>query len=167
MRRVQAVRPVPLVGVLSIALSIAGCSGQAASASPLPSATAAPTDSPSPESAVAATSEPAETAPAGAVTITVNNNGARFHPDEVTMAADAVVFFLVHEGGEDVSALHHNLNIGPELPPGAALVSSPMLEPGDAFVFTVTGLEPGEYRFWCTISEHYSFGMVGTLTVTP
>jgi plastocyanin len=167
MRRVKAGRHVPLVGILGITLSIAGCSGQAASASSSPSATVAPTDSPPPESAVTATSEPAEAAPAGAVTITVNNDGARFHPDEVTMVADAVVFFLVHEGGEDVGALHHNLNIGPELPPGAALVSSPMLEPGDAFVFTVTGLEPGEYRIWCSVSEHYSFGMVGTLTVTP
>jgi plastocyanin len=167
MRRVQAVRHVPLLGILAITLSIAGCGGQAASASSLLSASAAPTDSPSPEPAVQATFEPAEAAPAGAVTITVNNDGVRFHPDAVTVTADTAVFFLVHDGEAGVGALRHNMHIGPELPPGAALVSSPTLDPGGSLVFTVTGLEPGEYQFWCSVMEHHTFGMVGTLTVTP
>ena len=170
MRRVLPVRHVPLVGILGIAL--AACGGQAASQSSLPSATAEPTDSPSPEPAVQATFEPADAAPAGAVTITVKGDGIRFHPDEVTVSADSAVFFLVHAGPSAVGARRHIMHIGPELPPDAALVSSPLLDPAESFVFTVTGLEPGEYRFWCTYSDgnqgtHWARGMVGTLTVTP
>jgi len=167
MRSAQRVRHVPLVGILAITLGTIGCGGQAATQSSLPTPSAAPTDSPSPEPAVQATFEPAEAAPAGAVTVTVNNDGVRFHPAEVTVAADSAVFFLVHDGEAGVGAFRHNLHIGPELPPGAALVSSPTLDPGDSFVFTVTGLEPGEYQFWCSFMEHHTFGMVGTLTVTP
>jgi plastocyanin len=172
MRRVLPVRRVPLVGILGIALAGAACGGQDASQSSLPSATAEPTDSPSPEPAVQATFEPADAAPAGAVTIAVKSDGIRFHPDEVTVSADSAVFFLVYEGESGPGVTLHNLHIGPELPPGAALVSSPLLNPGESFVFTVTGLEPGEYRFWCTYSDgpngsHWARGMVGTLTVTP
>lgn len=167
MRSGQRVRHGPLLGILGIALSIAACGGGAASQSSLPSASVAPTDSPSPEPAVQATFEPADAAPAGAVTVTVNNDGVRFHPDEVTVGADPAVFFLVHDGEAGVGAFRHNLQIGPELPPGPALVSSPTLDPGDRVVFTVTGLEPGEYQFWCSFMEHNNFGMVGTLTVTP
>ena len=126
-----------------------------------------PTASPSVvEPGVQATAEPAEEAPAGAVTITVSHE-ARFHPDEVTVSADAAVFFLVYEGEPIVVAGYHNLHIGLDLPPTPALVSSPMLGAGDALVFTVTGLEPGTYRYWCSVNDHYTFGMVGTLTVTP
>jgi plastocyanin len=172
MRRVLPVRQV--LAILGIALASAACGGQVASQSSLPSASIALTDSPSPEPAVQATFEPADAAPAGAVTIMVNSDTIRFHPDEVTVSADSAVFFLVHAGPSAVGARRHILHIGPELPPGAALVSSPLLDPGESFVFTVTGLEPGEYRFWCTNSDgplasssHYARGMVGTLTVTP
>jgi plastocyanin len=163
-RRVLPVRRLPLVGILGIALASAACGGQDASQSSLPSATAEP--------AVQATFEPADTAPAGAVTISVKSDGIRFDPEEVTVSADSAVFFLVYEGESAAGVTLHNLHIGPELPPGAALVSSPLLNPGESFVFTVTGLEPREYRFWCTYSDgpngsHYARGMVGTLTVTP
>src|SRR5688572_23596864 len=146
---------------LVICLAAAGCAGQAASASPSTAGSAAesPAASSSVEPAVQATAEPAEAAPAGAVTITVNNEGARFHPDEVTVPADAAVFFLVHEGEQMVFVGQHNLHIGLDLPPTPALVSTPMLGAGDALVFTVTGLEPGTYRFWCTVHDHYTFGM--------
>ena len=172
MRRALPVRRVPLAGILGIALAGAACGGQDASQSSLPSATAEPTDSPSPEPAVQATFEPADAAPAGAVTIAVKSDGIRFHPEEVTVSADSAVFFLVYEGESAAGVTRHNLLIGPELPPGAALVSSPLLDPGESFVFTVTGLEAGEYRFWCTYSDgpngsHWARGMVGTLTVTP
>jgi plastocyanin len=88
------------------------------------------------------------------------------------VSADSAVFFLVYEGESGPPGASHNLLIGPDLPPGAALVSSPLLNRGESFVFTVTGLEPGEYRFWCTYSDgpsgsHWARGMVGTLTVTP
>jgi plastocyanin len=33
--------------------------------------------------------------------------------------------------------------------------------------FSVDGLPPGAYLFWCTISDHAQEGMTGTLTVTP
>ena len=172
MRHVPPVRHLPLVGMLGMALAIAACGGQDASRSSLPSAASEPTDSPEPEPAVQATFEPADAAPAGAVTITVKSDGIRFDPEEVTVSADSAVFFLVYEGEGGAGVTLHNLHIGPELPPGAALVSGPLLNPGEAFVFTVTGLEPGEYRFWCTYSDgpngsHWARGMVGTLTVTP
>jgi azurin len=157
--------------MLGIALASAACGGLEASHSSLPSATAEATDSPSPVPAVQATFEPADAAPAGAVTITMKTDKIRFYPDEVTVSADSAVFFLVHEGPSGVGAARHNLLIGPELPPGAALAVSPLLGPGESLVFTVTGLEPREYRFWCTYSgvngSHWARGMVGTLTVTP
>src|SRR5687767_4663662 len=134
MRSGQRVRHGPLLGILAMALGAAGCGGQAASQASVASASAVPTDSPSPEPAVQATFEPADAAPAGAVTIAVNSL-IRFHPEEVTVSADSAVFFLVYEGEDAPGATRHNLNIGPELPPGAALVSSPLLNPGESFVF--------------------------------
>jgi uncharacterized cupredoxin-like copper-binding protein len=37
--------------------------------------------------------------------------------------------------------------------------------PDESVVVTVSGLEPGTYQFWCSYSEHYKYGMHGTLTV--
>ena len=158
----------------SLAIAFTAFSG-ACGSTPTPSASPPGSTQPvepSPKPAVQATFEPADAAPAGAVTITVKSDGIRFDPEEVTVSAAAAVFFLVYEGESAVGVTHHNLLIGPELPPGAALVSSPLLHPGESLVFTVTGLEPGEYRYWCTYSDgpngsHWARGMVGTLTVMP
>jgi plastocyanin len=110
--------------------------------------------------------EPAEEAPPDAVTIVVNSADVVFHPDEVTVSSEAAVFFVVHEGPADAAIVDHNIQIG-QAAPGPALVIGPTLAPGESSLLTVTGLEPGTYEFWCTVSGHYGYGMVGTLTVTP
>ncbi len=51
------------------------------------------------------------------------------------------------------------------------LARSPTLLANEAATFTVAGLTPGTYTFWCSVQHeggsHASDGMVGTLTVTP
>ena len=34
-------------------------------------------------------------------------------------------------------------------------------------MFTVEGLEAGDYVIWCEVPDHAEMGMVGSLTVTP
>jgi plastocyanin len=60
--------------------------------------------------------------------------------------------------------------IGPSI--GQALASSEDVNRNESVIFTVNGVTPGTYTFWCSIvapggATHASFGMVGTLTITP
>ena len=51
------------------------------------------------------------------------------------------------------------------------LAVSPTLAANEAVTFTVEGLMPGTYTYWCTVPSpdgaqpHAQYGMVGTLTV--
>ena len=52
------------------------------------------------------------------------------------------------------------------------LASAPHILPNKAAIFSVDGLTPGSYVFWCSVSApngstHAAFGMKGTLTITP
>jgi plastocyanin len=118
---------------------------------------------------LAATAEEATEAPEGAIEILLTF-GPKFEPEEVSAPAGTIVFFLQNDQGDGPPAIH-NLLLGTSMddPP---LAASPTLATGEAVVFTVEGVEPGTYLYWCTLpspdgSPHSAAGMVGTLTVTP
>lgn len=149
-----------------MALLLLGACGtqpaESTSQSPTATASAAESTTPTPLPTLTATTAEASEAPPGAITIEMLF-GPKFDPKEATAKAGTVVFFLHNPdpgGGES-----HNFNIGPEL--HKPLAMSPILRLGQAVVFTVEGLEPGTYTYWCTFNGHEAFGMVGTLTVTP
>lgn len=118
---------------------------------------------------LAATAEEADEAPAGAIEILLTF-GPKFEPEEVSAPAGTIVFFLRNDQGDGPPAIHNFLlGTSIEEPP---LAASPTLATGQAVVFTVDGVEPGTYVYWCTLpspdgSPHSAAGMVGTLTVTP
>ncbi len=92
-----------------------------------------------------------------------------YEPDELTAKAGTVAFFLANVP-EPWAGPDHDFLIGPSI--GKVLVASPSVDRNDALVFTVEGLTPGSYVFWCSIVapdgvSHASRGMVGTLTITP
>ncbi len=85
----------------------------------------------------------------------------RFVPDSLTVASgqDAVFFLTNHSHGV------HTFTLGPSrtAPP---LAGSTGVLLGHSALFSVHGLKPGAYVFWCTVDDHANEGMVGTLTVT-
>ena len=144
-----------LVGILLVS----GC----ATGTPQPSVAAATSVQPSPsaEQTPSATTEETDTAPPGAIDIQLGP-GPKFEPRHVTAKAGTAVFFLHNVPG---AIGPHNFLIGSERP--HLVVASPTLLSGDSVVFTVSGLEPGTYTYWCGIEGHADAGMVGELTVTP
>lgn len=106
--------------------------------------------------------------------------GPRFQPDNVTAKAGTVVFFL--ENVPSATLLpDHNMRIGPacvsfypdgSVRTGHVLAGTPDIGPKEMATFTVNGLTPGTYVFWCSVEagdagNHASNGMVGILTITP
>jgi plastocyanin len=121
---------------------------------------------------VTGTTETVDQAPAGALEVQVSAVTVKFHPDELTAPAGTIVIFIHNETTNTVGESPHNMMIGVDLPPTPALVGSSLVQPGESATFTVVGLEPGTYRFWCSYASqdygsHHAAGMVGTLTVTP
>jgi plastocyanin len=102
----------------------------------------------------------ADTAPPGAVTITID--GLKFLPDELTVKAGTVVFFLDTTAG----LYPHNMLIGAGPAEGPPLATSQTLSETQSAIFTVHDLPPGTYTFWCSLRDHVLAGMKGTLTVT-
>jgi len=93
----------------------------------------------------------------------------RFKPENVTVAGGTATFFLTSVALTGTFGPFHDMIIGPEI--GTPIATSRSVQPGTSAVFTVEGLKPGTYRFWCNTNTghglHYKLGMVGTLTVTP
>jgi plastocyanin len=55
---------------------------------------------------------------------------------------------------------------------GQALAATPHVAANQTVAFTVNGLAPGTYVFWCSVEQpaggnHAANGMLGTLTITP
>ena len=139
------------------------------SAKPTPSAKPSPSATPIPT--LASTTELAAEAPAGATSIemTPDADKPRFKPDAVTVKAGTATFFLTSLALTGTFGPFHDMIIGPEI--GTPLATSRSVQPGTSAVFTVEGLPPGTYQFWCNTNTghglHFKLGMVGTLTVTP
>lgn len=93
-----------------------------------------------------------------------------YAPSEVTVRTDSATLFLVNmqteaDLNEAVRAadLQHDLTIvGSD---GLPLARSDRLALGERGTFTVEGLSPGSYEFYCTLRGHASQGMKGTLNV--
>ena len=110
------------------------------------------------------TTEPADEPPVGAIVL-VAGPGSKFTPDDIETTADETLTLFIDMSAAGVNYFH-NFNIGPDLPPAPALATTTAIfEPGESVVVTVNGLAPGTYQFWCSINEHYKYGMHGTLTV--
>ena len=146
--------------MLVLAWIIAGCSATGtASDGPSPSAQASlATANLSPLAGPVSTTVPASVAPAGAVIVQLAGPPPRFEPADLTTKPGDLVYYLDND-----SLGTHTLAIGPSI--GEILAVSGNVESGRAAVFTVRGLQTGQYVTWCTIGDHTALGMVGTLTV--
>ncbi|MDO8485522.1 MAG: cupredoxin domain-containing protein [Candidatus Limnocylindrales bacterium] len=102
-------------------------------------------------------------APPGAISIKMAWEAPRFAPDQVTAKAGTVVFFI--QMSPRGSLADHNMAFGPKI--YKVLARSSFVRAYKSAVFTVEGLTPGTYTFWCEVSGHAANGMVGTLTTTP
>ncbi|MGH2407228.1 MAG: cupredoxin domain-containing protein [Candidatus Limnocylindrales bacterium] len=110
--------------------------------------------------------------------LTAGENNPRFVPDTVTAKAGTVVFFLQNVPG--ANAPDHQMTISPAnitflsdgSTTGQVLAATRAIHPNEKAAFTVAGLTPGSYLFWCSIAlpdggNHAANGMTGTLTITP
>ena len=61
----------------------------------------------------------------------------------------------------NTSLAAHNIAIGAKVN-GSIFALSDNVEVGNTAVFTVRGLTPGTYAYWCTIDNHAADGMIGT-----
>ena len=154
-------------GLVSAAIAtvvlVAGCSAapsptesvtESSSAAASPTAPASVSATPVLDS----TTEDADEAPTGSILVEMTGPPPRFVPDALTAAAGDVVFFL-----DNLSPGIHNLAIGRSVDEPLAVSSS--VRVNHSAVFTVHGLDAGDYVIWCTVDNHLAEGMVGTLTV--
>jgi uncharacterized cupredoxin-like copper-binding protein len=103
-------------------------------------------------------------APPGSVRVDLTVKPFRFMPDQLTVPAGDVVFFLVNATPEG-SPGTHALSIGTASREEVAAASG-SVAPGESASFTVMGLKSGDkFIIWCPIEPHAAQGMVGTLTV--
>jgi uncharacterized cupredoxin-like copper-binding protein len=109
------------------------------------------------------TTEPVDEAPPGSIRVEMAGPPPRFLTPELVATAGDVVFHLVNTGVVGDPRGDHVMVIGPEVL--EQNVKSDRVKSGDSAAFTVKDLPAGEYAFWCTLNNHYSEGMVGTLTV--
>lgn len=165
--------------------AVVGCSGAPPPPTPtgtlLPAVTSSPTPAPAPPATAAPTaastatptlaptpSPPAATPDTGPTVIAMTQSQGDpplgFFPSVIRVDSGTAVFDL-----RNSTEGPHNMVIGVvgAQPGGEALATSATLQSATSFLFTVDGLAAGTYPFWCSIDEHYNFGMVGQLTVTP
>jgi plastocyanin len=158
----------PLALVLLAALTACASGGTEGTAVTAPTTTEESASSePSAAPTLSTTFVEQSRAPEGAIEILMLF--PKFEPKVASAEAGTVAFFLKNERG-DVRPLLHNFLLGTAIdaPP---LAVSPILASETSGTFTVHGLEPGTYTYWCTVpsgdgTPHYQLGMVGTLTVT-
>jgi plastocyanin len=98
--------------------------------------------------------------PPDAIRVDMTGPPPRFAPTELSVSGASATFYLVNMAtGVDP----HSFAIG-----GTnyrSIVSTGPIERGHSMVFTVQDLPPGQYIFWCTISDHAALGMRGTIEV--
>ena len=153
--------------------SCGGDDGGGSTTTALPTTTEAPVvDTASPTTSAPANTtttlldtitEVASDAPPGSVQVELSGPPPHFRPTELTAPPGDTVFFLVNTGDPEHPLASHTLAIG--LKQGYAIAKSDTVQPGTSASYTVHGLEPGEYVIWCSILNHASYGMKGTLTV--
>ena len=125
---------------------------------PSPTPSSPPTAAPTP-SAVTSNTVAATSAPKGAIPMAFLGPPPHYGPATLTSKAGMLVLSL-----SNTSLAAHNIAIGAKVN-GSIFALSDNVEVGNTAVFTVRGLTPGTYAYWCTIDNHAADGMIGTLTV--
>lgn len=141
-------------------------------APPGASPTAAPSEAPTPASTPTAVPlatfevsvEPATEAPPDAIAIELHIEGTTplYNPNLITVPPGTIVLFL---SNTDPVRERHDFHLGPEVRQVQARMAS--IGGGTSVILTISDVPAGSYTFWCSIQDHYKFGMVGTLTVGP
>lgn len=170
---------------VSAAVVLGGCLATiACSGAPVPTATAgpeapssasptaAPSNAPTPASTPTAVPlatfevsvEPATEAPADAIAIELHIEGTTplYNPNLITAPPGTIVLFL---SNTDRVRDRHDFHLGPEVGKVQARMAS--IGGGTSAILTISDVPAGSYAFWCSIQDHYKFGMVGTLTLAP
>ena len=159
---VRRSRIVATLALYLVTLSACGASVHEATAEPVAAEESeTPSLSPSAVATVAATTEPADSPPAGAVDVQLGQ-GSVFHPSTLEVPAGEVITFFLHAPPDNQQP--HNMAIREGL---TVVARSAFLDGGESAVFTVVGLSPGAYRFYCEFEDHLAEGMAGDLTVAP
>lgn len=151
-----------------LALALAACAATPAETpEQTDTASNSPTNSESAAPTLRATTVEATDAPAGAISVVLTDDPG-FDPNEITAEAGDLVFFLHSDQANQ--GIVHNFFLGSDVhsPP---LAKGPTLQRGESAIFTVYGIEPGTYTYWCSVpgrdgQGHWYNGMIGTLTVT-
>jgi plastocyanin len=86
--------------------------------------------------------------------------GGVFNPDRPQVAAGDASFYLVNPS---TSSAQHQMTILEAS--GRVLAASARVEVQTAALFTVKGMKPGSYQFYCAVDGHRGEGMVGILQV--
>jgi len=95
--------------------------------------------------------------PAGSIKVTMTEFA--FSPSTLSVPSGKVVFYLVNAG-----TISHDMVIKDSS--GNSAGRSELVSAGDSFVFSVSNLATGKYRFVCDQPGHETDGMFGTLTAT-
>jgi plastocyanin len=155
----------PILSALTIAIGLLALAGCGSSSSPTTTAstpTSAPATTPTstPSTTTSATtSTPASSsaAPAGALTLEANREGAlSYNKTSLTASAGKVSIDFTN-----MSPLGHNMTI--ESAAGKVVGATPTFQ-GATKTLTLE-LKPGTYKFFCSVPGHRMAGMEGTLTV--
>ena len=95
--------------------------------------------------------------PSGSIKVTMTE--FKFEPSTISVPSGKVVFYLVNAG-----TASHDMVIRDST--GKRLAASELVSAGDNFVFTVSTLAAGTYKFFCDQPGHEASGMFGSLTIT-
>ena len=117
-----------------------------------------PTPISSEPAAVEATTDPVAAMPPGAVDVALGP-GPVFTPSRIVVPAGEVIFYL-HADAANSEPHNFAIRLGLD-----TLAASDYLDGGESAAFTVKGLAPGEYRFYCQFEDHLAEGMAGDLIV--
>jgi uncharacterized cupredoxin-like copper-binding protein len=86
--------------------------------------------------------------------------GGLFNPDRPQVAAGDVSFYLVNPS---TSMEMHQMTILDTR--GRVLAASAQVAVETAALFTVHGMKPGSYQFYCAVDGHRAEGMIGILAI--
>jgi plastocyanin len=160
-------------GAAATTSSAAGASIQTSSASSSPTAVASlqarPTAMPAPRPEFSSSTEPATAAPIDAIALEMAGPPPHYLPKELVAPSGGLVFFVSNTslGNHNIAIALGPLTFANYFVTNVPAALSGVVLTGHKATFSTDPIPPGSYVFWCTISDHASEGMHGTLTVNP
>jgi plastocyanin len=150
----------PKLSALTLAagvLALAGCGSSSSSTTSSTSSTSSQTSTPTSSSSSASKPAAGAEAPSSDLTLAANPEGQlKYNKTSLTAKAGKVSIDFTN-----MSPLGHNMTI--ESSSGKILGATPTFQGGSK---TLTlNLQPGTYKFFCSVPGHRMAGMEGTLTV--